>query len=74
MTHQSPPQTNYTLDRVGKSRGMWLRTLTHLLPQEEKILTKKKKHINHKRPQKQLLPPKLIKMTQLAKQINQGIF
>ena len=34
--------------------------------------TNKTKHRNHKHPSKPFLPPKIIRITQLTKQINQG--
>ena len=63
-----------TVDKVEKSREMWLRNPTHLLYLQKRRFTQKKKQRNHKNPNKHLIPPKIIKMTQLTKQINQGIF
>ena len=52
---------NGTDDIVEKSREMWLRNPTHLLSPQKWILTQITKQRNHKHPQKQLLPLKMIK-------------
>ena len=49
-----------TVDKEGKSRKMWLRKPTHLLYHKKTILTHSTKHINHKHPNKQSIPPKNI--------------
>ena len=52
---------------------MWLRKPTHILSQQKRRLTHSTKNRNKKHPNKQLIPPKTIKQTQLTQWINQGI-
>ena len=70
MTHQLPPPKNDTEEKVEKPREILMKNLTHLLPPQKRRLTQSTKQRYHKNPQKRLLPPKIIKITQLTNQIN----
>ena len=64
MAHQLPQQKNILTQLIKKRNQvkMCLRKPTHLLsPQKTKIDTVEKKQRNHKHPQKQLIPSKIIK-------------
>ena len=63
MMHQ-PPQPKIFLTQLKKKRNqgkIWLKKSTHFLSQQEIILTQSKRQRNQKHPQKQLIPPKVIK-------------
>ena len=76
MAHQIHKQKEILtqLKQLKNQQIMWLRNPTQLLPPTKKILTQKTNQINEKHPKKYLIPPKIIKMTQLTKQKNQGLF
>ena len=63
--------TTKNIENQGK---LWLWKPTHLLSPQKIILTQNTKQRIHKHPQKQLIPPKIIKMTQLTRQINKSLF
>ena len=73
MTHQLPQHKNYTVGKVYQLREDMIKEANaYITSTKNKIDTQKK--INHKHSQKKLLPSKIIIMTQLTKQINQGLF
>ena len=76
MAHQSTQQKQILTQLKNKrNQGkMWLRKPTHILYPQNIILTLSTKQRNHKHQRKQFIPPKTIKMTQLTKQVNPGLF
>ena len=82
MANQSPQQKNIdTVDKVKKSRkkvneevNESITSTKNKIDTFKKQINHTKKQRNHKNPNKHLIPPKMIKMTQLTKQINLVIF
>ena len=71
MVHQSTQQKQILTQLTKKiNQGkFWLRKSTCLLSQKKK-LTQSTKQRNHKHPNKQLIPTKTIKLTQLTQYVN----